>query len=173
VRPAILVPVHGEPLHLAAHAELGRRTGIPQTLVCSNGDVVRLAPGRAEIVDELPQGQLYRDGRLLISAEHRTVADRRRLSVNGVVSVALALDAKGDVTAEPVVESLGLPHVTADGRSFDEVALEAAVEALEGLPRARRRDPDDVADTVRRAVRGTLQAHWGKKPLCLVHVLAL
>jgi ribonuclease J len=42
---------------------------------------------------------------------------------------------------------------------------------VEGLPRARRRDPDGLAESVRRAVRSTLNEHWGKKPLCMVHVL--
>src|SRR5580692_4292934 len=38
VRPRIAVPVHGEALHLAEHAALARKIGVPQTLVCSNGD---------------------------------------------------------------------------------------------------------------------------------------
>jgi ribonuclease J len=173
VRPRILVPVHGEALHLAEHAALGRKVGVPQTLTCSNGDVVRLAPGPAEIIDELPQGQLYRDGRLIISAEHRTVADRRRLGFSGVVSIAFALDAKGELAGAPVVESLGMPELTADGRRLDEVAHEAAAEAIDSLPRARRRDPDSVADAVKRAVRAAVAVPWGKKPLCVVHVLAL
>jgi ribonuclease J len=173
VKPRILVPVHGEALHLAEHAALGRKIGVPETVVCSNGDVVRLAPGSAEIIDELPQGQLYRDGRLIIDAEQRTVADRRRLGFVGVVSVAFALDAKGMLAGEPAVESIGIPELAADGRRLDEVAHEAAVEAIEGLPRQRRRDPDSVADAVKRAVRAAVAVQWGKKPLCLVHVLTL
>jgi ribonuclease J len=173
VRPRILVPVHGEALHMAEHAALGRKIGVPQTLTCSNGDVVKLAPGPAEIVDELPQGRLYRDGRLIIDGESRTVADRRRLGFVGVVSVAFALDAKGALAGAPVVESLGIPELTADGRRLDDVALEAAAEAIESLPRARRRDPDSVADAVKRAVRAAVAVQWGKKPLCLIHVLPL
>jgi ribonuclease J len=173
VRPRTLVPVHGEALHLAEHAALGRKIGVPQTLVCGNGDVVRLAPGAAEIVDELPQGRLYRDGRLIIDAEQRTVADRRRLGFVGVVSVAFTIDAKGALVGAPVVESIGIPELTADGRRLDEVTLEAAAQAIEDLPRPRRRDPDSVADAVKRAVRGAVAVQWGKKPLCLVHVLAL
>jgi ribonuclease J len=173
VRPRILVPVHGEALHMAEHAALGRKIGIPRTLTCSNGDVVKLAPGPAEIVDELPQGRLYRDGRLIIDAESRTVADRRRLGFVGVVSVAFTLDAKGTLAAAPVVETIGIPELAADGRRLDEVALEAAEQAIEDLPRPRRRDPDSVADAVKRAVRAAVAVEWGKKPLCLVHVLTL
>jgi ribonuclease J len=173
VRPRILVPVHGEALHLAEHAALGRRIGVAETLTCSNGDMVRLAPGPAEIVDELPQGRLYRDGRLIVDGEHRTVADRRRLSFVGVVSIALALDGKGTLVGTPVVESIGIPELTADGRRLDDVAQEAVAEAIDGLPRARRRDPDSVIDVIKRAVRAAVAVEWGKKPLCLVHVLAL
>ncbi len=173
VRPRILVPVHGEALHLAEHAALGRKIGVPETVTCSNGDVVRLAPGPAEIVDELPQGRLYRDGRLIVDAEQRTVADRRRLGFVGVVSIAFALDAKGMLAGTPVIESIGMPELAADGRRLDEVAYEAAVEAIESLPRQRRRDPESVADAVKRTMRAAVAAQWGKKPLCLVHVLTL
>ena len=66
VRPKILIPAHGEALHLAEHAELGRRAGVPQVLVCRNGDLVRLAPEAREIIDEVPSGRLYKDGSLLV-----------------------------------------------------------------------------------------------------------
>jgi ribonuclease J len=173
VRPRIVVPVHGEALHLAEHAALARKIGVPETLTCSNGDVVRLAPGPASIVDELPQGRLYRDGRLIVGAEQRTVADRRRLAFVGVVSIALALDSKGALAGEPTVESIGIPELTADGRRFDDVVHEAAVETMESLPRGRRRDPDSVADAVKHGVRAAVAAQWGKKPLCVVHVLTI
>jgi ribonuclease J len=39
------------------------------------------------------------------------------------------------------------------------------------MPRARRRDPEAVADSLRQAVRAALAAAWNKKPTCHVHVL--
>jgi ribonuclease J len=44
---------------------------------------------------------------------------------------------------------------------------------VDNLPRARRRDPDAVAESVSRAVRGTVAAEWNKKPICHVHVLTV
>jgi ribonuclease J len=173
VRPKVLIPAHGEALHLAEHAELARRAGVPQVLLCKNGDLIRLAPGPAEIVDEIPSGRLYKDGSLLIEAEARTIAARRRLSFSGIVSVAMAMNDKGALVAYPEVEVIGLPETDVAGTSFEEIARRAVEEAFEALPKPRRRDPDDVAESLRRAVRAAIAERWGKKPICHVHVLVV
>jgi ribonuclease J len=173
VRPKILIPAHGEALHLAEHAALARRAGVPQVLVCRNGDLVRLAPGPAEIVDQLPSGRLYKDGALLIEAEAPTIAARRRLSISGMVSVAIAINDKGALVTYPEVELIGLPETDAAGAPFVEVARRAVEETFETLPKPRRRDPDEVAESLRRAVRAAIAGRWGKKPICHVHVLVV
>ncbi|MFZ2082411.1 MAG: ribonuclease J [Xanthobacteraceae bacterium] len=173
VRPKILIPAHGEALHLAEHAALARRAGVPQVLVCRNGDLVRLAPGPAEIVDQLPSGRLYKDGSLVIEAEARTIAARRRLSFSGIVSVAIAINDKGALVTYPEVELIGLPETDAAGTPLLEVARRAVEETFETLPKPHRRDPDQVAESLRRAVRAALAERWGKKPICHVHVLVV
>ena len=173
VRPKIAVPVHGEALHLAEHAALARRVGIADVITCRNGDLVRLAPGSPSVIDEVPEGRLYKDGRLLVDAEARTVADRRRLGFVGVVAVALAVDERGMLAADPEVELIGIPEADAAGEPLDGIARAAALETVETLPKARRRDPEAVAESVRRAVRAALAERWGKKPLCVVQVLTV
>jgi ribonuclease J len=171
VRPQILVPAHGEPLHMAEHAELARRAGVHQVVVCRDGELIRLAPGAPGKIDEVPAGRLYKDGILLVSAEERTVADRRRLGFAGVVSIALAVGARGELSADPQVMVTGVPAVDALGHRIEDIACDAAVEAFESMPRARRRDPEAVAEAVRRAIRAALASAWNKKPTCHVHVL--
>jgi ribonuclease J len=171
VKPQILIPAHGEALHLSEHAELARRAGVPQVLTCRNGDLVRLAPGKAEIIDEIPSGRLYKDGALLINAEARTVASRRRLSFAGAVSVALALADNGTLAADPEIELFGIPEADASGASIADIARDAIEEAFDSMPKLRRRDPDAVAEAVRRAVRSAIAQRWNKKPICHVHVL--
>ena len=171
VRPKILIPAHGEALHLTEHAMLARSAGVPHGLVCRNGDLVRLAESGAEIIDEIPSGRLYKDGSLLVNAESRSVAARRRLSFAGVVSVALALSENGALVADPEIELIGIPETDASGASMADIARDAVEEAFASLPKPRRRDPDSVAEAVRRAVRGTIAERWNKKPICHVHVL--
>jgi ribonuclease J len=173
VRPQILVPVHGEPLHMAEHAGLARRLGVGKVLTCRNGDLVKLAPDGPAIIDEVPAGRLYKDGSLLVDAAQRTVPDRRRLGFSGIVSIALALSERGELIGEPEIETTGIPDQDRDGNSISETALEAVLDALDSMPRARRRDPDAVAEAARRAVRAAIGSAWNKKPMCHVHVLTV
>ena len=171
VRPRILIPAHGEALHLAEHAELARGAGVPHVVLCRNGDLVRLAPGDPQIIDEVPSGRLYKDGALLVNAEDRTVASRRRLGFSGVVSAALALSEKGALLADPQIELIGIPEFDAAGTAMAEIVHAAVLEALEALPKPRRRDPESVTEAVRGSVRAAVAARWNKKPVCHVHVL--
>ena len=43
----------------------GAQSGIPQVAQVRNGDMLRLAPGAAEIIDQVPFGRIYKDGRLI------------------------------------------------------------------------------------------------------------
>jgi ribonuclease J len=171
VRPRILIPAHGEALHLNEHAALARGAGVPHVLVCRNGDMVRLAPDGAQIIDQVPAGRLYKDGALLVEAAGRPVSSRRRLSFAGIVSVALALSEQGTLVVDPDIELVGVAETDAAGASMTEIVRDAIEEAFESLPKPRRRDADSVAEAVRRAVRAAVAQRWNKKPICHVHVL--
>jgi len=170
VKPKIVVPVHGEALHLHEHAALARKLGIKHVIRCRNGDLVRLS-GDPAIIDEVPAGRLYKDGALIVEADARTVADRKRLSFAGAVSVALALAENGELAADPELDLIGIPERDREGNSIAQAVQDVIIEAFQSMPRARRRDPDSVAEAVRRAVRSAIAERWGKKPMCHVHVL--
>lgn len=175
LRPEISVPVHGEALHLHEHGELARRMGAKKVLRILDGDVAVLASGdparHGEVADKLPVGKLYKDGHVLVSANDPAVAERRRLSFAGLISVAIAMTAKGDVVGDPMIDLSGLPERVHGGKPIDEVIEDAVLDCLDTLPKPRRRDPDQVAESIARAIRGQVNAVWGKKPLC--HVLVI
>jgi ribonuclease J len=171
LKPEVVIPVHGEALHLSENAALARSLGIREVVVCADGEVVRLAPGPAQIVDGVPVGKLYRDGNLLVSAEARTIQDRRRLGFSGIVSVAIALSGRGDIVGDPWIDMTGLPESAGPEQSMEELVADAVEQAIASLPKGRRRDPAAVTQTIERSVRGSVNAVWGKKPVC--HVLIL
>ncbi|MBN8980700.1 MAG: ribonuclease J [Rhizobiales bacterium] len=171
VRPQLLIPVHGEPLHLSEHAKLARACGVPKVLVCKNGDLVRLGPGDPAIIEELPSGRIYKDGNILENEKARAVVERRRLSFAGAAFVAIAVTDKGDLADDPQVDLTGIPEKNSEGEDIADNVFDLVVSTVESLPRARRRDPDAIAEAVRRAIRADINDQWGKKPLCHVHVL--
>ncbi|MCS3730224.1 ribonuclease J [Bradyrhizobium betae] len=173
VRPQLLIPVHGEALHLHEHAKLARAAGVPRVLVIRNGDLIKLGPGDPGVIGEVPSGRLYKDGTILEDSKSRAVVERRRMAFSGCAFVAFAMNAQGELVDDPEVDLVGIPDKNRAGEPFDDIVFDAVVSTIEGLPKARRRDPDALAESVRRAVRSVINEHWGKKPPCLVHVLTV
>ena len=171
VRPAIAIPVHGEALHLADHAALARRMGVKEVLLASDGDVIRLAPGTPDVVDAIPAARLFKDGMLLVEEAARVVPERRKLGFAGIVSVAFALDDKGHLVGDIELDMAGIPETDLSGEDLGDLVADAILDCIETLPKARRRDPEAVRESVVRTIRSTLNGRWGKKPMC--HVLVI
>ncbi|MHC4051340.1 ribonuclease J [Bradyrhizobium sp. 25ACV] len=173
VKPQLLIPVHGEALHLNEHAKLARAAGVPRVLVVRNGDLIKLGPGDPGIIGEVPSGRLYKDGTILEDSKSRAVVERRRMAFSGCAFVAIAMTEQGELADDPEVDLVGIPEKNRAGEPFDDLVFDAVVSTVEGLPKARRRDADALGESVRRAVRAVINEHWGKKPPCLVHVLTV
>ena len=116
LKPKIAVPAHGEPLHLAEHVAFAKAQGVRQVVRAFDGDVVRLADGDAGVVGRVDHGRLYKDGDILLPPNDDCVGQRRKLSFAGVVSIAIALTAKGEMAGDPDVLIAGLPKAHAAGR---------------------------------------------------------
>jgi ribonuclease J len=169
-RPRIGIPVHGEAAHLVAHGALMAQSGIPEVAQVRNGDMIRLAPGAAEIIDKVPFGRIYKDGRLVGDDEATGIRERRKLSFAGHVAVNVVLDEKYEMAGDPDLVAIGVATVDTRGADMEELMLAAAIGAIESIPRQRRKDLDLVQEAVRRAVRGFANDVWGKKPLVTVFV---
>ncbi|WP_139975679.1 ribonuclease J [Ochrobactrum sp. CGA5] len=170
VRPQILVPVHGEAAHLVAQGSLGAMEGIKQVAQVRDGDMLRLAPGKAEIIDEAPVGRIYKDGKLIGDEEEIGMVERRKLAYVGHVAVSVLLDREHKIIDEPDLVTFGVPEENAQGDLLEDILLDAAIEAIDSIPRVRRKDIEIVRESVRRAVRAAANEAWGKKPVVTVFV---
>jgi ribonuclease J len=165
LRPKIAVPVHGEMRHLMEHARLAKTMQVPHAIVTPNGSMLKLAPGVPGIVDEVPSGRLYLDGRIQIGEGGNAARARRGLSFAGFVGCTLVFDRKGRLAAEPAIMAEGVPEEVIE--PLREAASKAASQAGPRL----RDDDEELAETVRRALRREAQAQWGKKPMAQVTVI--
>lgn len=166
-RPQIAVPVHGERRHILEHAAFAQSMQVPQTLTPRNGDLIRLAPGPAEVIDEVPAGRLFVDGEMMVDAGDEALRDRKRLGAEGQVTVSLAISAKKHtIVAGPDIRVRGISG--GDEEAFESACddLAAAAEAaFHRLSAQERKDEDAAEEAIVRAVRKQAERIWGKRPL--------
>ncbi|HWY60638.1 MAG TPA: ribonuclease J [Rhizomicrobium sp.] len=163
-RPRIAVPVHGELRHMSEHARLAKSLQVPEALVPANGQLYRLAPGPAELIDEVPSGRIHLDGRVLVAEGEGLSKSRRAMAYAGLIAITLVLDGKGRVIADPAIVIEGIPAPVQE-------AVRVAVEEL--TRRHKRGDSEDLAENIRRAARRAAQDAWGKKPVTRVTLVEI
>jgi len=169
IKPKSLVPMHGEVRHLQELARIARDADIGDVDVITNGQMLRLAPGAQTIIDDVPTGRRYRDGRIITADGEPAVRKRRRLAIVGLVAVAMAVDQHGNVIGELDVAIDGIPETTSKGEAMEDVILDAVDGTIDSIPARRRKDLEVLREAVRRSVRSAIDNAWGKKPV--VHVL--
>jgi ribonuclease J len=170
-KPKIAIPAHGEDIHLAEHAAFAKSQGAEHVIPAHNGDVVLLAPGNPGIVGKAASGRICKDGNSLIPAGDEALKMRQRLAFSGIVTIALAVTAKGDLAGVPDVVTAGIPARTGQGTAIDAIVDDALFQTFDHLPRPKRRDADIVSGAIEKAVREAVAAAWGKRPAVQVLVV--
>ncbi|MGN6243666.1 MAG: ribonuclease J [Motilibacteraceae bacterium] len=126
VRPANVMPVHGEWRHLQANAQIAIRTGVPsdRVVLAEDGVVVDLVKGRATITGKVPAGLVYVEGSTVGDITEASLKDRRTLAAEGVITVVALVDADTGALTEP-------PDFLARGFTHDRRTFDAAVPLIE------------------------------------------
>ncbi len=171
-RPEIAVPTHGERRHLIEHAAFARDLQVPQQVTPRNGDMVRLAPGRAEIIDEVPAGRLYVDGGVVTAENGQALRERRHVAFNGMLAVSIVLDGKNRIVSGPQVRGLGLAGDSEYplGEAMDDLAEEAET-AFKRLGGDQKELDDAIENAISRAVKKAAFRIWERKPVVETTVL--
>lgn len=172
VRPRIAVPVHGERRHILEHVSYARSLQVPEAVAPRNGSLIRLAPGEAQILDEVPAGRLFLDGSRLVPEGAQGLIERKRLHNSGIIFATVSLDQAGRIVDGPVVIVKGLSET--DGRVAEEsleILDDAAEAALAGLSKKDRSDDEAIERVMGRALRKACDINFGLKPMIEVVVL--
>lgn len=171
VRPRMAVPVHGEQRHQLAHARLAQDCQVPETLVPSNGELIRLGPsGPARVVANVRSGRMALDGKRLVPLDTGLMRARHRMVHNGAAVVTLVLNNKGELVTAPQVAVMGLIDDSADRDMLLDV-IDAVREAVAEMSKSARQDDEQVRNAARIAVRRCFNATHGKKPVTEVHLV--
>ena len=151
VRPANVMPVHGEWRHLQANADLAISTGVDpsRVVIAEDGVVVDLVDGRAAITGKVPAGNIYVDAQTVGGVTEAALKDRRTLAEEGVITVLTIVDADtGKLADRPDFLVRGFIH---DPKAFDpavgvieKTLARAAAEGIGDAPQLERMLSRDI-----------------------------
>ena len=168
LRPKLVVPVHGEQRLLEAHAELARSEGF-EAMVVNDGDRVRFAAGQAKVIDKIDTGRLAVTGTAPVPLDAAAIQARRRMMFNGAATLVVVLDANGEPAspARLLLRGIDLPDGVA------ETMRKIAEARIRDLPRARRRDDEEVNLAVRQGLRAEMRTYTSQRPAIDVEIVRL
>mgnify|MGYP003747473119 FL=1 len=170
VKPAQVMPIHGEARHLRANADIAMESGVPaeSTLVGENGTVIDMTGGVATMTGQLDIGFVYVDGSTVGEITDADLKDRRVLAEEGFISIFLAIDAQtGGIIVGPEIHARGFAP---DDAVFDDVRP-ALVKALEEAAGNGTRDTHAFAQVVRRTVGRWVNTQHRRRPMIVPVVI--
>ena len=171
VKPKFFVPVHGEYRHLVAHAAIARSMGVAEdnAIVLEDGDVLELTAKQGTIVDKIPAGHVYVNGRRMWADDGKVLSERGRLAREGVVTVVVSVDASsGNVVNAPSLLSSGFVEMDESADLMERTSEEAQI-ALE-QPSGRRLELEELKTLVSNSVSKFLYNETRRRPKVLTHI---
>jgi len=148
---------------MKTQVRFGLEQGIPKAIFQQNGDVVRLAPNGPKIIGQERTGRLVVDGDVIIPADGKTLNDRRKTVHNGMISVAIGLDTKGNIFGQPVLKMHGVPLEEDEEDFLDEVVDKIIAQYSKPVGNI-----DKFNESIRLLVRRSATEWTGKKPIVSV-----
>ena len=172
VRPRYFVPVHGEYRHLVAHAQLAWDLGVASSgiFVLQDGDVLEVSKEDAGLGDRVPAEPMYIDGLSTRDSHSEVLGERRALSKDGIVVVALTADRKtGRLTQHPTAVASGFMDATETQQVFP--GLTAAVAQMLEENQDLAGLPDQMKHKVRETAQVFLSKETGRRPMIIPMVM--
>lgn len=169
VNPKFFIPVHGEQKHLRKHAMLAESMGIAQKniYVADNGVQIEVSKDGIKEIGKLEMEQIFVDGAGVGDVGNVVLNDRKRLSENGLVVVAICVDSySGQVLAEPEIISRGFVYVKDNVELIDD-AKEVARYIVEDYLSRGIRDWSTIKNRIRDAVSKLMYEETGRNPMIL------
>ena len=168
--PALIVPMHGEPRHLREHQKVAKAQRFNSVTVY-NGSILEIrSNGSAQIVDEVPAGQVYYDGGKLIKAGDGIVKTRLQMATRGHLSVSILLEKNTIMDNGIWVKSKGLPRNKEDKFEVEGILEEALEMELLNVEGTDFYDDDLIESLIKRVCSRMCQKLIKKKPVITIFI---
>ena len=152
-RPAYFLPVHGEAVHLRAHARLARKVGIPadHIFILDNGEALEMRGGEVRLGEPVESGVVYVDGLRIGDTDPIVLRDRQKLANDGMVTAVAIVSLKR--------KRIDAIEFSGRGVSFtidDEFTSDASASIMKMIEKGSFNFTSSGTDALRKAVRDSL-----------------
>lgn len=153
VKPTYFMPVHGEAVHLRAHAQLARKMGIKDDhiFILDNGDTLEMRGGIVKRGTPVESGVVYVDGLRIGDTDPIVLRDRQKLANDGMVTAVAIVSLK-----HKKIEAI---EFSGRGVSFaidDQFSEDASASIMKTIEKGKFSFTSSGSDAIRKAVRDSL-----------------
>ena len=167
-RPKNFMPVHGEAIHLRAHAQLAEKMGIPKSniFVLDNGDSLEMRNGKVQRGRAVESGVIYVDGLRIGDTDQVVLRDRKKLASDGIVTAVVSVSSKNGSILDVQLVSRGVSFDVTD-----DVTAEATARLKKSFAKRRGngagRDPEADRKLVRESLSSYLWDSMHVRPMVI------
>ena len=152
-KPTYFMPVHGEAVHLRAHAQLARKMGIKDDhiFILDNGDTLEMRGGIVKRGTPVESGVVYVDGLRIGDTDPIVLRDRQKLANDGMVTAVAIVSLK-----HKKIEAI---EFSGRGVSFaidDQFSDDASASIMKTIEKGKFSFTSSGSDAIRKAVRDSL-----------------
>ena len=169
IKPSILIPVHGEALHIKAHAELAKRNGIKEVINTKNGQLIRISQNKVEVVDELPTGKMALNGDEIISTDSLFFKERKKMLFNGIVNVNFIFSDTGDLQELPRIKFLSVIN-NVNEKDLSDFSEYLSEEIKYFIPFNSSKERQ-LREFLNKKIKKFISIHYDKKPSIILDII--
>jgi len=168
-KPRYFVPIHGEIRQLVLHGRLAVEMGIdPQNVLNAfDGRSIIFNKGKGSLGESHHTGRIYLDGKGFGDLGSQLIADRRRMSENGLLTCCILYKKRtGKIVGGPILKSCGLIREEEQNELL-QGAGEAALEAFNRLQAEKKLHDPGCADEIARELKRYFNRHTNRRPVVI------
>ena len=152
-KPTYFMPVHGEAVHLRAHAQLARKMGLKDDhiFILDNGDTLEMRGGIVKRGTPVESGVVYVDGLRIGDTDPIVLRDRQKLANDGMVTAVAIVSLR-----HKKIEAI---EFSGRGVSFaidDQFSEDASAAIMKTIEKGKFSFTSSGSDAIRKAVRDSL-----------------
>ena len=181
IKPKIVIPIHGEIMHLHEHCKFVRSLGIKYAIESKVGDVIHIKDGGPEKIGEVETGVLVVDGNVIMDKNSSIINERIIMSENGFVFVVIVTNKGGSILRQPKIFAPGLLDKRRDNELID-LIIEGVRDNfgasnanrmhnfVDKRPKKKGSDYYDRKRSMENLVRSLMRKYRRKNPYVIVHI---